>query len=61
MKISLRAARVNVDLTQQEVADKLGVSKYTIINWERGRTKPKKHILIALSSIYGIDIDSLKG
>ena len=61
MKISLRAARVNTDLTQQEVADKIGVSKHTIINWERGRTKPKKHILIALSSIYGIDIDSLKG
>ena len=61
MKISLRAARVNADLTQQEVADKIGVSKHTIINWERGRTKPKKHILIVLSSIYGIDIDSLKG
>ena len=55
MKISLRAARVNADLTQQEVADKIGVSKHTIINWERGRTKPKKHILIALSSIYGIE------
>ncbi len=27
MKISLRAARVNADLTQQEVADKIGVSK----------------------------------
>lgn len=61
MKISLRAARVNADLTQQEVADKIGVSKHTINNWERGRTKPKKYILIALSSIYGIDIDSLKG
>lgn len=61
MKISLRAARINANLTQQEVADKTGVSKHTIINWERGRTKPKKHILIALSSIYGIDIDSLKG
>ena len=61
MKISLRAARVNTDLTQQEVADKIGVSKHTIINWERGRTKPKKHILIALSSIYEIDIDRLKG
>lgn len=61
MKISLRAARVNADLTQQEVADKLGVSKCTIINWEKGVTKPKKHTLIALSSIYGIDIDNLKG
>ncbi len=61
MKISLKAARVNADLTQQEVADKLGISKHTIVNWESGRTKPKKFILIALANIYDINIDNLKG
>ena len=61
MKISLKAARVNADLTQQEAADKLGVSKHTIVNWERGRTKPKKHTLMVLSMLYNIDIKNLKG
>ena len=61
MKISLKAVRVNADLTQQEVTDKLGISKHTIINWERGRTKPKHHTLIVLSMLYNIDIDNLKG
>jgi len=27
-------------LTQQEFADKLGVTRQTIINWESGKTKP---------------------
>lgn len=57
MKISLKAARVNANLTQQEVAEKLGVSKHTVINWENGKTHPKKCILILLSQFYNIDID----
>ena len=61
MKISLKAARVNANLTQQEAADKLGVSKHTIISWELGRAKPKKYAIIALAKIYNIDIDNLKG
>ena len=60
MKITLKAARINADLTQQEVADKLGVSKHTIFNWEGGITKPKKHVLMVLASIYNIDINELK-
>ena len=61
MKLSLKAARVNAGLSQKEVASKLGVSIHTIINWERGITKPKKYTLMALSSIYNIDINELKG
>lgn len=39
-KVSLAAARVNAKLTQQDVADKMHVSKQTIINWERGKVVP---------------------
>ena len=35
-KISLAAARVNAGLTQAETAEKMGVTKRTIINWEKG-------------------------
>ena len=37
MKISLKAARVNANFTQQEVANKLQISKHTVINWEKGK------------------------
>lgn len=39
MKISLKSARVNANLTQKELGKKLGKSQYTILNWERGYSK----------------------
>ena len=39
-KISLAAARVDADLTQMDVARSVGVSKNTIIDWEKGRKYP---------------------
>ncbi len=36
IRISLAAARVNAKMTQKQVAEKMGVSKQTIINWEKG-------------------------
>ena len=41
IQISIAAARVNAGLTQAEMAEKLGVSKATIVSWERGKTVPK--------------------
>lgn len=40
-RISLRAARVDKNLTQDELAQKVDVSKETIANWENGRTMPR--------------------
>lgn len=38
--LNIAACRVNAELTQQELADKLGVNKATISNWESGKTEP---------------------
>ncbi len=59
IKITLKAARVNANLTQQEVADKLKVSKHTIMNWEKGITKVGYSQLKHLSEIYSIDVKHL--
>lgn len=40
-QISMASARVNANLTQDEVAHIMGVSKQTIVNWEKGRVIPK--------------------
>ena len=37
-RISLAAARVNAELTQDEVAKKLHVGKQTVVSWEKGET-----------------------
>lgn len=39
-KISMAAARVNANMTQGELAEKMGVSIVTILKWEKGTTAP---------------------
>lgn len=56
-KISLEAARVNAGLTQKELAEKLGVSNTTIVNWEKGKTEPTYPQLIKISELSGIPLD----
>ncbi len=58
-KITLRAARVNAGLTQQEVADELGVALSTVRNWENGTTTPKLPYFVQLCQIYNIPMDGI--
>jgi len=46
-------------LTQQELADKLGVSDRTIGNWENGRNMPDLSLFKPLCQIFGISINDL--
>ena len=41
IQISMRAARTNAGLSQAEVAEKIGVSRVTITNWENGKFVPR--------------------
>lgn len=54
--ISLAAARVNAEMTQEEVAKVMHVSKNTIINWEKGKVNPSAASLSMLASLYKIPI-----
>lgn len=56
-KITLEAARVNRKLTQEEVANAMGVSKYTILSWEKGNTFPKVDQFRSLCSLYDVPMD----
>ena len=40
-KVTLAAARVNAGLTQADVANRMKVSKQTIVNWENGKIEMK--------------------
>ena len=53
IRISLAAARVNARMTQQQVAEKMGVSKQTIINWEKGKVVPIPEICM-MSKLYNM-------
>ena len=51
LKITLKAARVNAEMTQDEAAERMGKSKQTIVNWENGKAEIKYRDLIKLSKI----------
>lgn len=57
MKISLRAARVNANLTQSDVAKKLKKNKQTIVNWENGKTTIDAANFAALCKLYNVGED----
>lgn len=59
LQISLAAARVNAGLTQKDVAEKLHVSKRTLINWEKGKVIPSFATVNALSGLYNIPEDNI--
>ena len=53
----IASCRKEKNLTQQELADKLGVSDRTIGNWENGRNMPDYSILKELCSTLDIDVN----
>lgn len=56
-QISLRAARVNANLTQDDVAKIMGKTRQTVVNWESGKFIPGIPELEMLSKIYNIPVD----
>ena len=59
IKISLTAARVNAEMSMQEVADKIGVSRQTVYNWEHGYTNLTVPKLQKLSELYKLPAENI--
>ena len=57
LQISLAAARINANLTQDEVAKAMHISKNTIVNWEKGKSEPSVSQSRELEKIYNISMD----
>ena len=55
----LKQARVASNLTQEVLAEKVGVSRQTISNWENGKSYPDIASIIILSDVYNMTLDSL--
>lgn len=57
IKISLEAARVNAQMTINQVAETLHISRNSIINWEKGRTQISAKAFLSLCELYGVPAD----
>ncbi len=61
MEISerLKEARQKTGMTQDQVAEKILVSRVTVSHWENGKSLPDIVSLLSLSDLYGISLDEL--
>ena len=56
----LRELRKEKELTQEQLAEKFGVSSRSVSRWENGNTMPELGILVELADFYEIDIKAIK-
>lgn len=50
----IRRARRTADLSQRDLAERLGVSQSTVARWETGRLEPCLHLLLAVLRLAGL-------
>ena len=55
----IKKYRANMELSQEELAEKVYVTRQTISNWENGKSYPDIHSLLLLSNLFGISLDQL--
>lgn len=55
----IKDARTAAQLTQEQVAETLGVSRQTVSNWENDRTYPDILSVIKMSDLYAVSLDHL--
>lgn len=48
-------------LTQEVLADHIGVTKASVSKWERGQSLPDAPVLAELASFFGVTLDELVG
>lgn len=56
---ALKAHRTKCKMTQEFVAEHLGVSRQAVSKWENGTSDPSTSNLLALSKLYGISAEEL--
>lgn len=57
----VRSAREKLDLTQEDVAQKLGVTASAVSTWEAGRARPRLDKLTQLAELFGVTVSELMG
>lgn len=55
----LKAHRKELGISQDELAEKIFVSRQSISNWENNKTYPDIHTLLLLAETFGVSLDEL--
>lgn len=57
--LNIRRLRQDNNMTQEELAKRLGMKKQTVSSWEASRTEPTLGQCATMAKIFGISIDNL--
>lgn len=57
----LKELRKQANLTQVELAKRLGIGQSSYADWERSKKKPTQENLVKISQVLGVSIDYLVG
>lgn len=56
---ALKAQRAAHGMSQEQVAEALGISRQAVSKWENGTAEPSTSNLLALAKLYGVDVNEL--
>ena len=59
LKVSIKAARINAELSTTDAAKQLGISSSTLYNYESGQTAPPLRVLMKMLDAYSCELDDL--
>lgn len=55
----IKKYRISLGLSQEELAEKVYVSRQTISNWETGKSYPDLHSVLLLGAVFNVSLDEL--
>lgn len=59
MKNRIKVERAEMDITQQQLAEAVGVSRQTIVAIEKGRFLPSTPLALKISRYFGKPVESI--
>jgi len=59
LKTQIKKYRNQLSLSQEELAERVFVSRQSVSNWETGKTYPDIKSLLLLSEVFGVSLDTL--
>ena len=55
----IKQMRLERKLTQEQMAEQLGVSRQAVSNWENNKNLPDLELIITMSRLFSVSLDDL--
>lgn len=61
MRLKIKELRTEFQITQKELAAKIGNTQRNVCNWENGKSEPDCESIIKIANLFGVTLDELFG